>query len=154
MGWLARLRTIASGRLSITEPLDQPHKQKAFRISLIVTRHVVDVSAMVDQDLLGALIRLRNWIEIAGQPKTTLGNLFSERGPSHTGDGASKLTAFEFPKARTHLEAIGLIHRFLQDNGYQRTGLKEIGVVDDDYIYDNFNTNRGRIWFKVKLPKL
>ncbi|MGE0086033.1 MAG: hypothetical protein AB7S75_16615 [Desulfococcaceae bacterium] len=81
-----------------------------------------------------------------------LQNVFAIKEVKPMGDGQSKETAYFFTKARTPQEAIELTYKFFESENYELLGRKEIGGIEDGYIYDIHHTNKGKIW--VKIPQL
>ena len=80
-------------------------------------------------------------------------NVFAIKEAKPVGDGKSKTTAYHFPKARTPQEAIQLTYQFLEAEGYELSGFKEIGGIEDGYIYDVHHTDKGKIWVKIPESK-
>jgi hypothetical protein len=98
-----------------------------------------------------ALARLSDYISIALIPKQRIGSIFVERILTCEGDGTSKDRAIVFSKARTPLEAVSMIYRYLEAEGIQIIGPKSIGAIEGGFIFDVFPTARGPIWFKVPM---
>lgn len=79
-------------------------------------------------------------------------NVFSEKEPLPIGDGRAKETAFYFKKARTSQEAIKLQYQYLESIGYNINLADRVnGGVKDGYVFDEWNTHLGIIWFKTPI---
>lgn len=89
-------------------------------------------------------------VELCFQKGAKITNVFSTKKPTPTGDGKSKETAYHFKNARTHQEAMNLSYEFLMQNGLLTEGAKrEIGGIDDGFVFDVWKTRIGKIWFKI-----
>ena len=77
--------------------------------------------------------------------------IFSEKCLAHEGDGKSKETAICFSKARTHLEAVKIIHRFLKESRMDVVGRQQIAGMESGFLYEIIPTNLGDVWFKTKM---
>lgn len=100
------------------------------------------------------IIRLQDLMDRCLVKGAKITNVFSRKSATPQGDGLSKESAFSFPKARTSSEAVELTYRFLQESGMEPRGNKEIGGVEDGFVYDIFPTSKGRLWFKIPMMKL
>jgi hypothetical protein len=89
----------------------------------------------------------------AKERRVTLGNWLSHRSAKPRGDGKSKFTAYEFANARNAGEAITMIYDFLANNGIELVGPKQIGAIEQGYIYDVFPTNKGKLWFRTPMEQ-
>lgn len=83
-------------------------------------------------------------------------NVFSKKMAMPEGDGKTKETAFFFKKARTSQEAMKLTYDYLTERGYDPITIAEKrvngGVATEEgkiYIYDEWTTVDGPIWFKI-----
>jgi hypothetical protein len=99
------------------------------------------------------IIRLNDMVERCLVKNAKITNAFAKKGAVPQGDGQSKETAFFFKNARTSVEAVELTYRYLQECGVRPTGDKEIGAVEEGFIYDVFPTTEGRLWFKTPAMK-
>lgn len=111
----------------------------------------LDLSQYYAREIAAELVKLQTFIEIASLPKQKPTGIFSTKGLSHEGDGNSKKTAIEFKNARTPAEAVGMIHRLLEERGLSLVGPKHIGGIEEGYIYDVFPTDKGKVWLKTKM---
>lgn len=93
-------------------------------------------------------IKLQNSFELCLARGASVNNVFAIKVPKPDGDGKSKETAYFFRKARTALEAITLCYEFLEKEGYKVQG-RQNGGFGDGVIYDLYDTDKGKIWFKV-----
>jgi hypothetical protein len=98
-------------------------------------------------------IKLQNLFDHCLAKGATVNNVFAIKRPIPDGDGKSKETAYCFRKARTAAEAIALSYEFIENEGYN-VKRKEIGGLGDGVIYDVYDTDKGKIWFKVPMIKL
>lgn len=95
-----------------------------------------------------------HYVEICLQKGAKITNVFSTKRPIPQGDGGSKETAFFFKNARTSQEATNLSYQYLIETGHSIDLQKKIigGIEKENgklYIYDNWKTNSGTIWFKI-----
>jgi hypothetical protein len=93
-------------------------------------------------------ITLQNLFDLCSAKGATVSNIFAIKKPIPVGDGTSQETAYFFGKARTAGEAIALSYQFLRNGGYDLKR-KEIGGLGDGVVYDVYDTDKGKIWFKV-----
>jgi hypothetical protein len=101
----------------------------------------------------GALIRLQGLVELCFVTGANVNNVFAIKPPKPHGDGKSRETAFFFKNARTPAEALGLCYEFLAKEKIQVQS-RQSGGFSDGAIYDEFATDKGRIWFKIAIkPK-
>ena len=112
-------------------------------------RHFEDVELR----LARLCVLLEELSERALAPGCRMENWLSRRPAKPDGDGKTKETAFFFPKARTNGEAVAMIYKFFEDSGIRTTGIKKIGAVENDFIFDVFPTEKGTIWFKIPIAK-
>jgi hypothetical protein len=98
-------------------------------------------------------IKLQNLFDLCLAKGATVNNVFAIKKPIPDGDGKSKETAYSFRKARTAAEAIALSYEFIKTEGYN-VKRKEIGGLGDGVIYDVYDTDKGKIWFKMPMIKL
>jgi hypothetical protein len=98
--------------------------------------------------------RLNELVDRCLIPGAKISNAFCRRSATPDGDGGSKDTAFFFPRARTPLEEREMCFIFLQESGLMLTANPEIGAFADDFIYEIYPTNKGKLWFKFKMPDM
>jgi hypothetical protein len=101
---------------------------------------------------LSSPLRIQSLIDLCFAKGAKIQNVFFVKKATPSGDGKSKETALFFPKARTPQEAIKLTYEFFEANEYNLTGNKEIGGVENGFIYDVHSTDKGKVW--VKIPML
>lgn len=139
---------LASGKLN---PPEEFHRETLDKLRRICSYCMLYLREEVTGHLASP-IRIQALIDRCFTRGVTLQNVFSIKEAKPVGDGKSKETAYYFPKARTPQEAIQLTYQYLQSEGYDLSGIKEIGGIEDGYIYDIHHTDKGKIW--VKIPQL
>lgn len=117
---------------------------------------VLTLDLLIELESRSALIclKIKDLSERCLQPRSAIGNVFGKRPLKPAGDGMSQQTAYYFPKARTAMEAITMTYEFLQAEGIEINGAKELGGIEDGWIFDVFPTSRGNLWFKIPQMKL
>ena len=140
--------TISSGRLNPPEDFHRDTLDKLRRICSYCMIYLKDQA----EGYLSAPIRLQGLLDHCFVRGAKLTNVFSVKAAKPKGDGKSQKTAFYFPKARTAQEAIKLTYEYFESEGYELTGMKEIGGIEQDYICDIHHTNKGKVW--VKIPQI
>ena len=95
-------------------------------------------------------IKLQNLFDLCSAKGATVNNVFAIKRPVPDGDGKSKETAYFFRKARTAAEAIELSNEFIENEGYN-VKRRENGGLDGGVIYDVYDTDKGKIWFKMPI---
>jgi hypothetical protein len=97
----------------------------------------------------GAAISLfQKYLELAQQPGIRFKTLFSVRSTVAQGDGRTKETAIFFPGARTHIEGLEMIYRYLEEKRL-KVGPQQLGGIDERFVYDIIETQAGPLWFKI-----
>ena len=79
-----------------------------------------------------------------------LSNIFAAKKAVMKGDGKSKETSLFVSNGRDAAEEIELIYRYFEKNKYQILGRK-VDSLSGDFIYDLFDTNKGKVWVKVSF---
>ncbi|MEZ5326650.1 MAG: hypothetical protein R3F19_16505 [Verrucomicrobiales bacterium] len=141
---------LASGQLKPSEEFNREILDKlrgACSLSFIYLRENI-------RNHLLAPARLQGTLDLCFVRGAKLNNVFGKKSPKPVGDGKSKETAYFFPKARTAMEAIKLTYEFFASEGFERTGMKRIGSVEESFIYDVHETNKGDIWVKIPMSKV
>lgn len=77
--------------------------------------------------------------------------MFADKGLGHEGDGRTKETAIYFTKARTHIEAVGMINRYLEAEKMVQTGPRKNLGFNGGFLYELYQTNCGPLWVKTKM---
>ena len=103
------------------------------------------------QEHFAAPARIHMLQELCFVRGARLNNVFAQRMAKPVGNGKSKETAYFFPKARTAAEAITMTYTFLEAEGHKPTGMKEIGGMEEGFMYDIHHTNKGKVWVKIPL---
>ncbi|SDO86800.1 hypothetical protein SAMN04487957_1145 [Halomonas shengliensis] len=93
-------------------------------------------------------VKINNLFELCCARGAKISNVFSIKAPNPDGNGKSKETAYFFRKARTAFEAMSLCYEFLEKEGYEVRG-RQSGGFGHGVIYDIYNTDKGKVWFKV-----
>jgi hypothetical protein len=146
---------VSSGKLGggrLSAPHGEVHADVA-DAAATACRCVVDAlkaARELGMELGRLLIRIQNWIEIAVQPGRKPLSVFIKKNLDYDGDGTSMVSAVYFRKARTKMESIEMIYRYLEETGAIITGVKE-SIIEAGFVYDMFPTRGGRIWFKTPL---
>jgi hypothetical protein len=106
-----------------------------------------------DYELQGSaqLILLDGRIEIASRDGESPATVFSKKGLTHLGDGKSRQSAVQFTKARTHIEAVEMIYRYLEQEKLNLTGSRQTIEVKNGILFEVLHTNKGPVWFKTKI---
>jgi hypothetical protein len=106
-----------------------------------------------DYELQGSaqLILLDGRVEIASRVGERPATVFSNKGLTHLGDGKSQQSAVQFTKARTHMEAVEMIYRYLEQEKLDLTGSRQTIEVKDGLLLEVLPTNKGPVWFKTKI---
>ncbi len=139
---------LASGKLN---PPEEFHRETLDKLRRICSYCMLYLRDEVTGHL-SSPIRIQALIDRCFTRGVKLQNVFAIKEAKPIGDGKSKATAYYFPKARTPQEAIQLTYQYLQSEGYDLSGLKEIDGVEDGYIYDVHHTDKGKIWVKIPQP--
>lgn len=45
-----------------------------------------------------------------------------------------------------------MTYEYFDREGCELTGIREIGAIEKDYIFDIYYTNKGKVW--VKVPRI
>ena len=139
---------LSSGKLNPPEDYHRETLDKLRRICSYCMIYLKDESL----GHLSSPLRIQSLIELCLVRGAKIQNVFSEKKATPKGDGTSKETALYFPNVRTPQEAIKLTYDFFETNGYKLTGKKEIGGIENGFIYDVHVTNKGKVW--VRIPML
>jgi hypothetical protein len=81
---------------------------------------------------------------------TKLSNVFSVRKLEIKGDGITKETALFVSNGRGAVEEIEFIYGYFEKHSYQIYG-RAVADMSEDFIYDLYDTNNGKVWVKVSL---
>ena len=140
---------LGSGRLN---PPEDVHRETLDRMRRYCSLCML---LLEERGVAGAavFIRLQALLEHFFRSGARVSNVFAIKAPQPEGDGRSKETAYWFPKARSAMEAMKLCYEVLQTGGFTVEG-KEIGGIEEGFIYDVYATDRGMIWFKVPRMEL
>jgi hypothetical protein len=137
---------LASGRLN---PPEEFHRETLDRFRRYCSLCMLFLKE--NELALGSVfIKLKNLFDLCSARGVTVNNVFAIKSPMPDGDGRSKETAYCFRKARSKFEALELCQKFLEKGAY-KVHRKEIGDLDDDVVYDVYQTDKGEIWFKVPI---
>lgn len=79
---------------------------------------------------------------------TKLTNVFSVRKPEISGDGKTKETALFVANGRGTFEEIEFIHAYFEKKYYQIYG-RVVADISGGFIYDLYDTNKGKLWVRV-----
>jgi len=82
-----------------------------------------------------------------------LTNVFSVRKPVIKGNGKSKETCLYVTNGRDSGEEIEFVYGYLEKNSFKVYGRATVGI-DDGFIYDLYETNKGKVWVKISLAKV
>lgn len=82
-----------------------------------------------------------------------LTNVFSVRKPVVKGNGKSKDTALYVTNGRDSGEEIEFVYGYLQKNSFKVYGRAPVGI-ENGFIYDLYETNKGKIWVKISIAKV
>lgn len=137
---------LANGRLN---PPEEYHRETLDQLRRICSYCMIYLKEQATEHL-SSPIRIQALIDLCLVRGAKLQNVFAVKAAQPIGDGKSKATAYYFPKARTSQEAIQLTYQFFESEGYKWVS-QEVGGVEDGYIYDIHNTNKGRVWVKVPM---
>jgi len=140
--------TLANGKLNPQEDFHRETLDKLRRICSYCMIYLKDETP----GHLSSPLRILSLIDLCFIKGAKIQNVFSAKKATPLGDGKSKETALFFPKARAPQEAIKLTYEFFDANGYNLTGRKEVGGIENGFIYDVHSTNKGKVW--VKIPML
>lgn len=141
--------TIATGRLN---PFEELHRDTLSRIRECGATCMSYLDGAAGRHA-SVFVGLKDLVDRCFAPGAKIANVFSRKEANPKGDGASKESAFFFPKARTSLEAKELCATFLQENEYAVWG-RSVGGVGEGFIFDVYDTDKGKVWFKVPMIKL
>jgi len=97
--------------------------------------------------MIGLLSTTANRFTLKG---TKLSNVFSVRRPEIKGDGKTKETALFVSNGRGAVEEIEFIYGYFEKHSYQIYG-RVVADMSEDFIYDLYDTNKGKVWVKVTL---
>lgn len=97
--------------------------------------------------MIGILSTIANRFTIKG---AKLSNVFSVRKPEIKGDGKTKETALLVSNGRGAVEEIEFIYGYFEKHSYQIYG-RVVADMSEDFIYDLYDTNMGKVWVKVTL---
>lgn len=114
------------------------------------TLEVIGGEELFIYSMIGILSTVANRFTTKG---TKLSNVFSVRKSQVKGDGKTKETAFFVTNGRDTLEEMKFIYDHLQKNSYQIYG-QLVADMSDDFIYDLFETSKGKVWVKISLKGL
>jgi len=67
----------------------------------------------------------------------------------HSGDGKTKESAIYFTNANTFVDHIEMQQLYLKQRNIETNTTRNIGEVNDKYMYDVYETKKGNLWFKV-----
>ncbi|MET4841511.1 hypothetical protein [Bradyrhizobium japonicum] len=96
------------------------------------------------------LVFLDSRVEIAGKSGNRPMTIFNDKGLSHEGDGRAKGSALYFTKARTHGEAVDMMHRYLRSESREFKH-SVIEGIDGGFLYERVETDVDTLWFKTRL---
>lgn len=142
---------VSSGTLG-EGTLSQPLSAFEAQISLASACAIKCLALATGYELEGSgyLIKLDNYIEIASLDREKPTTVFVKKGLSTLGDGSSQDTAIQFINARTHNEAIEMVHRYLEREKLRNNG-RQIAGIADGFLFEVIQTNKGPVWFKFKM---
>lgn len=114
------------------------------------TRTCLELANQYETGASILLVFFDSRVEIAGKSGNRPMTIFNDKGLSHEGDGRAKGSAIHFTKARTHVEAVDMMHRYFRS---QRREFKRSIVegIEDGFLYERIETDIGALWFKTKL---
>jgi hypothetical protein len=137
------------GRGTLSQPATVFDRQIAFANACTVRC----LTLASDYELQGSaqLILLDGRIEIASRDGERPATVFSKKGLTHLGDGKGQQTAVEFTKARTHIEAVEMIYRYLEQEKLDLTGPRQTVELKDGFLFEVLHTNKGPVWFKTRI---
>jgi hypothetical protein len=141
---------LGSGVLDPPADTHADHLIRACSYAIKALNEVGDVARTAG----ATLARVSDYITIATMPNQSAGSIFSRKALRFEGTGKSKQDAIFFRNARTSAEAVGMIYRYLEEQGLRVTGVKAHGGIEGGFIFDVFPTNRGSIWFKTKMTEV
>jgi len=81
---------------------------------------------------------------------TKLSNVFSVRKPEIRGNGKTKETALFVSNGRGAVEEIEFIYSYFEKQSYQIYG-RTVVDISENFIYDLYDTNKGKVWVKVSI---
>lgn len=67
----------------------------------------------------------------------------------YNGNGNSKENAICFTNAMTFSDYIEMQKEYIKQNNLKINGVKSSGSINDEYIYDIYETEKGSVWFRV-----
>ena len=142
---------VTTGKLgtgSLNPPLEfhQEVLRKVCAYCILALERIEDTS----MEATTHLTALQDMMDRASLPTASVASLFSTRVPKAIGDGRSSATAISFPTARTHQEAVAMIHRYLNSKHIEICGPIRIGEIRDGQIVEIFETSHGTIHFRTK----
>ena len=153
---------ISSGQLGegiIDPPLNE--KIKIIKQILIYIDCLLDFLSEQHYRYANIGIILEDYIEKTTLENATITNIFHIESAHKliSGNGSNKETAISFPKARTHTECMLLLYEYLRNQGIEvipdDKGMIKYSDYDfqEGFVYDIFNTKKGKLWFKMPIPK-
>jgi hypothetical protein len=114
------------------------------------TLEVIDGDELFIYSMISILSTVANRFTTKG---TKLSNVFSVRKPEIKGDGKTKETALFVSNGRDTAEEMKFIYNHFQKNSYQIYG-QNIAEMSDGFIYDLFETSKGKVWVRMSLEGL
>lgn len=102
--------------------------------------------AAIESAAAAVLVRLEGAAAAAEEGQARLVPL----GEGGVGDGLTRERAIHFPSARSHLEHVQMIVRYLQRHGIAEKVRLPMGS-DDGYFYEIYSDGRTKLWFKTRL---
>ncbi len=101
--------------------------------------------------LVKALLILSDYAQRSESPRAKIRNVFTVRAASPEGDGRRPETAFTFPKARTQVDEIRMVHEYLDSRGIhlrEDDTIKEIVSITP--LKECWHTPQGKIFFNYR----
>lgn len=138
--------TLGSGKIGSNTALLAPEVESAHDL---MERCAKLVQNDLNREVGYHLGKVSSWIEIASQNGVKLSQVFSTRG-AVSGDGKTKETALHFQKARTHIEAMEALYAYLEINKLAMRQ-RQLAAVENGFLYDRVQTNRGTLWVKYSV---
>jgi hypothetical protein len=139
---------IGAGRIKPPAEVLKPHTDE-------FCTQIVGFCAMMDElekDVVFRLGQLGGVVRRMSLPGSKIQNVFSERPPQPKGDGLSEETAFYFPNARNHEEALSMTFGLLNEMGIPPDCMRAIGSYSEEFLTEYWEAESGRIWFRYKNP--
>ena len=131
---------------AIESNFDRDEVKKMIEIGKKILEAIEKEEAYV-YSMVGVLSTIANRFIAKG---AKLSNIFAAKKAVMKGDGKSKETSLFVSNGRDAAEEIELIYRYFEKNKYQILGRK-VDSLSGDFIYDLFDTNKGKVWVKVSF---